>query len=272
MAWRSAVLDWFGRRASPGVALLPLDLAEGPVYAIGDVHGCRTALAGLEALIHSDAARFEGRPQIVLLGDMVDRGPDTAGLLDDLLRPLTWATRHALRGNHEEMMLAFLEDPSRNGGWLDQGGYETLRSYGLALDPSAPLDLPLRRLRQKLAAHLPSEHLDWLRALPCGHLLADGGQSWVLAHAGFDPKHGFSDQPARTLVWGGNSPDPGGTVRLVHGHVMQTEVQLLGTSIGIDTGAWKTGRLTALRLIRGGPPALLTHTTGTAAPGKGRHP
>jgi serine/threonine protein phosphatase 1 len=251
---------WFRGGAAPGVALVPLDLAAGPVYAVGDVHGCRLALAGLEALIREDATRFPGRPQIVLLGDMVDRGPDTAGLLDDVLRPLPWATRLAIRGNHEEMMLSFLEEPSRHQYWLDQGGYETLRSYGLALDPAAPLDLPLRRLRQMLAAHLPSDHLDWLRALPCGHVVADGAQSWVLAHAGFDPKRGFSDQPARTLVWGGARPNPDGTIRLVHGHVIQTEVYLVESCIGIDTGAYKTGELTTLRLVEGRPPALLSYT------------
>ena len=104
------------------------------------------------------------------------------------------------------MMLAFVENPFKHRSWLDQGGYETLLSYGLALDPSAPLDMPLRRLRQILAAHLPTEHLDWLGTLPFGHMVTDqardGAQTWVLAHAGFDPDHDFSDQPSRTLVWG----------------------------------------------------------------------
>lgn len=255
-----SLLDWFRGGAAPGVALVPLDLATGPIYAVGDLHGCRQLLIGLEALIREDAQQFPGRPQIVLLGDMVDRGPDTAGLLDRLMRALPWATRLALRGNHEEMMLAFLEDPFRNRSWLDQGGYETLRSYGLALDPAAPLDLPLRRLRQMLAAHLSSDHLDWLRALPCGYVVADAAQSWVLAHAGFDPERGFSNQPARTLVWGGAHPEPDGTICLVHGHVIQTEVYFAKNCIGIDTGAYKTGELTTLRLVAGLPPALLSHT------------
>ena len=97
MTWLTTLLGRFGGSAEPGVALVPLDLAAGPIYAIGDVHGCRQILANLEALIREDAAKFTGLPQIVLLGDMVDRGPDTAGLLDVLVRPLTWATRLAVR-------------------------------------------------------------------------------------------------------------------------------------------------------------------------------
>lgn len=260
MRWLASWFAGFGRRASASVALRTLDLPAGPVYAIGDLHGCSKLLIGLETLIQADAQQFPGLPQIVLLGDMVDRGPDTAGLLDHLLRPLPWATRLAVRGNHEEMMLAFWDDPFRHQSWLDEGGYETLRSYGLALDPAAPLDLPKRRLRQKLDTYLPFEHLDWLRALPCGHLVTDGAQNWVLAHAGFDPRRGLSDQPSRALVWGGALPDPGGKVCLVHGHVIQTEVHLSDTCIGIDTGAYRTGKLTALRLAEGRPPALLNYT------------
>ena len=257
----SLLADLLGRirRKTDGAPLLPLDVAEGPVYAVGDVHGCRALLRGLEALIKADAAQFAGRPRIVLLGDMVDRGPDTAGLIDDLLRPLPWATRLAVRGNHEEMMLAFLEDPARNATWLDQGGYETLRSYGLALDPSAPLALPRRRLQQMLAAHLPEEHLAWLRDLAAGLVLSLQGQDWVLAHAGFDPDRSFADQPLSALVWGGRRPGPEASVHLVHGHVLQTKVRITGTCIGIDTGAFKTGTLTALRLAEGALPYLLSY-------------
>lgn len=252
-----------GRRAA-GMPLLPLDPTQGPVYAVGDVHGCRQLLRGLEALIQLDAAQFSGRPRIVLLGDMVDRGPDTAGLLDDLMRPLTWATRLAIRGNHEEMMLAFLDNPARNASWLDQGGYETLRSYGLALDPTTPLALPRRRLQQTLAAHLPEQHLAWLRALPAGYVLVGGAQTWVLAHAGFDPGRSLSDQPPGALVWGGPSPKLEGTICLVHGHVLQTKVGIAGNCIGIDTGAYKTGILTALRLFNGSAPLVLTYATPPA--------
>ena len=248
-------------RATAGVPLLQLNSSDGPVYAVGDLHGCRALLRGLEALIQTDAAQFAGRPRIVLLGDMADRGPDTAGLIDDILCPLPWAERLAIRGNHEEMMLAFLEDPARNASWLNQGGYETLRSYGLALDPSTPLAMPRRRLQQMLAAYLPEQHLAWLRELPAGFVLRSGDRDWVLAHAGFDPDRSFADQPAATLVWGGSRPAPEGRIRLVHGHLLKTKVDLSSIGIGIDTGAYKTGTLTALRLVDGTDPSLLSYVT-----------
>ena len=254
--------DLLGRmrgRATPGVELIPLDATAGPVYAVGDLHGCRGLLRGLEVLIRADALQFDGRPRIVFLGDMVDRGPDTAGLIDDLLAPLAWATRLALRGNHEEMMLAFLEDPARNVAWLNQGGYETLRSYGLALDPSAPLALPRRRLQQMLVAHLPDQHLAWLRNLPAGFVLTLGGQDWVLAHAGFDPNRSFANQPTSALIWGGRRPRPETAIHLVHGHVAQAKAHFAGNCIGIDTGAYKSGTLTALRLVAGAAPCVLSY-------------
>lgn len=249
-----------GTGRTGGLPLLPLDPAEGPVYAVGDLHGCRRLLRGLEDMIREDAAQFAGRPRIILLGDMIDRGPETAGLIDDLLHPLPWASRMAIRGNHEEMMLAFLDNPAKNSAWLDQGGYETLRSYGLALDPTTPLALPRRRLQQMLAAHLPDTHLAWLRALPAGYALALNGQTWVLAHAGCDPHRSLSDQPAGGLFWGGVFPGPEDKICLVHGHVVQSEVNIAGPCIGIDTGAYKTGKLTALRLAEGIPPFVITHT------------
>ncbi len=246
--------------------LTRLDLAEGPVYAVGDVHGCRMLLRGLDAMIESDSAQFGKRAHIVLLGDMVDRGPDTAGLMDDLLRPLTWATRLAVRGNHEEMMLSFLKDPARNAVWLEQGGYETLRSYGLALHTNDLLALPRRRLGQMLSAHLPEYHLAWLRALPAGFVVSLNGQDWVLAHAGFDPDRSVDDQPETALVWGARVPGPGAAIGLVHGHVIQTVVQSVGTCIGIDTGAYKTGVLTALRFAEGEAVCVLSYATPSGSP------
>lgn len=241
-----------------GVALLPLDLADGPVYAIGDVHGCRNLLRALEAQIAADAAQFEGRPRVILLGDLVDRGPNTAGVLDDVMRPLRWGDRLALRGNHEDMMLAFVDDPRANLDWLGFGGFETLGSYGLVLDEAQAKQLPTRRLQQMLSAHLPDDHLAWLRNLPPGFVVRGLNQAFVLAHAGFDPTRGPHDQPLRTLTWGGMGPGPEHGLRLVHGHVIQQAPDLAASCIGIDTGAYKSGKLTALRLAESYFPHVLT--------------
>lgn len=257
MSLRSLIAGLLGGGA-PAVALTPLDPADGPVYAVGDVHGCRRLLHGLLALIRTDAAAFPGRPHVVLLGDVVDRGPETAGLLDDLLRPLPWGRLTAIRGNHEEMLLAFLADPHRHADWLAQGGFETLRAYGLPLDPRDLPGLARRRVAQMLAAHLPDDHLRWLAALPWGHTLSLDGQDWVLAHAGYDPARGAAAQRPQDLVWGGRMPRQGEGTRLVHGHVIRETADPAAIAVGIDTGAHATGRLTALRLARGAAPAILT--------------
>lgn len=248
----------------PDVALDRLDLARGPVYAIGDPHGCLDLLLEVEAVIAQDAPHFAGRPTIVVLGDMIDRGPDSARLLDHLMRPLPWAERILLRGNHEEMMLAFIDAPQANADWLDFGGYETLMSYGLALDPREVKSSPPRRIQQKIAAHLPEEHLSLLGATRYGLWLEDSlhpaRAPMVLAHAGYDPTRGPDNQDPKVLMWGGDTAqDPQGP-RLVHGHVITDRIDTEASCIGIDTGAYKSGRLSALQLASGLPPRHLITT------------
>lgn len=263
MSLRSLISDAFGGRQRPDVALSPLDPSAGPIYAVGDVHGCRTLLQGLLARISTDAAAFAGTPHVVLLGDVVDRGPETAVLLDDLQRPLPWGRLTAIRGNHEEMMLAFITDPHRNADWLAQGGFETLRSYGLPLDPRDLPKLPKRRVTQMLAAHLPEEHLRWLEALPWGHTFNLDGQDWVLAHAGYDPARTPTSQRAQDLVWGARMPHRGDNIRLVHGHLIQKTVDIDAPAVGIDTGAYATGCLSALRLAQNSAPTILTFSVAS---------
>lgn len=246
-------------RKSPQVeALQPLSSELGPIYAVADVHGCRKLLSALEQLIQTDAKGFAGQPQIVLLGDMIDRGPDTAGVLDDLRRPLDWGKRWALRGNHEAMMLDFVQNPQPHGVWLANGGYETLLSYGLALDLASLASLPRKRLGQMIAAHIPQDHLDFLTALPAGMWCEISGQTWVLAHAGYDEALGLQNQPLSALIWGHARPPVGPDIRLVQGHVPQEVIDLSGPVIRIDAKAYQSGRLCALRLVAGQPPKLIS--------------
>lgn len=255
MSW---LRKFFAPRASAAVGpLATLSLADGPVYAVGDIHGCHAAFLALEAAIHDDSARLGQAPQIVLLGDLIDRGGETAALLDDLLVAPRHGQRHAIRGNHEDMMLAFLRAPRANADWLRFGGFETLRSYGLALDPQALRDMSERRILQSVMAYLPREHLDYLAALPLGFVVTGDTTPWVLAHAGFDPARGLQGQSRDVLLWGGKAPVAGDGLRLIHGHVIVDAVDPDAPAIGIDTGAYKTGRLSALRLARGLPPHLL---------------
>lgn len=244
--------------------ILDLGTPADPVYAVGDVHGSRDLLTTLIDRIRADAAPLGGSPLVILLGDMVDRGTDSAGVLDLATHAKNRTMLGAILGNHERLMLDFLADPHGNADWLDLGGFETLRSYGLTLPRGDLGTLSARRLRQMLDAHLPDPHLDWLRALPHGIALTLNGQRHLLTHAGYDPARPQDAQTEATLLWGRNAAtDPG--LRLVQGHIIVNRPDPDADLVRVDTGAWKTGTLTCLRLAQGKAPALLS-VTREAAP------
>lgn len=243
--------------ASPRARMVQLNPSAGPIYAVGDIHGCLGLWKSLQQRINEDAAAFSGRAQVVLLGDMIDWGPDTAGLLDDLVGLTRRGEILAIRGNHEAMMLDFFSVPRRNIDWLLHGGFETLRSYGLTLDRGEAGRLPLRRLAAILAAHVPPDHLAWLAALPTAASVVLNGRTCILAHAGYEPNRPLDRQRERALIWG-PAPDPAPGHLLVHGHVVVEAPQPLANCVAVDTGAWKTGKLTALRLVADCCPAVLS--------------
>ena len=261
---RAVLQNLLGRILRPkpeGLALRPLDLGPAPLYVIGDLHGCLAQLQGLCEIIKQDAAQYSARPKLLFLGDMIDRGPQTSGVLDYLLSRPLWADLLCLRGNHEEMMLAFLKAPRRNLAWLDYGGFETLRSYGLALPPAELRQLSDRRAQQILLAHIPHDHIDFLHNLPHGHYADLGGERWVFTHAGYDPARPLSAQSPADLLWARHfsSHRDSATTRLVFGHFVQETIDLQQKWIGIDSGAYLTGCLTALRLTAEGPPRALQY-------------
>jgi serine/threonine protein phosphatase 1 len=223
------------------------------VYAIGDVHGCYRLLKGLLGAIVADiAARPDGAPPIILLcGDYVDRGPDSASVLSALV----WLARHStvemlfLKGNHEAMLLDFLRRPERNADWLRDDGRETLRSYGI--DPPAgdePSDQECVDLRDRLADTMPASHIDFLRDLPVRHLLGD----YAFVHAGLRPGRPIDRQTEEDCLW--IREDFLATEHrferiVVHGHTWSSSRPHVGAHrIGLDTGAYATGVLTAVRL------------------------
>ncbi|HWA17674.1 MAG TPA: metallophosphoesterase family protein [Devosia sp.] len=258
MALPSWLARLVGLPSKGGEAQRPrLKLATTPdvLYAIGDVHGCLAQLQDVERQIVADAASLAGDKLIVVLGDLVDRGPNSAEVLDHLLRrPPAGFRRICLAGNHDDMMLAFLDAPRRHMDWLEFGGDATLRSYGV--DVEALRLLSDTRMKSVLAAHVPNEHKALLAGLPALVATPD----YVFAHAGVRPGVAIDAQADADLLWyrDGFEADFAEFAQLVvHGHIPVADPHISPHRIGIDTGAYATGRLTAVRLTANKPPLLL---------------
>lgn len=251
----------------PGGARRRLVRASAPrtVFAVGDIHGCLDLLRALEARI---AARLAADPArgpalIVVLGDAIDRGPHSAGVVAHLTGPAPPGTRRLwLCGNHEAMAAAFLAAPRPGHPWLAMGGRETLRSYGL--DPDA---FPHRRaLRRALRDAIPESHRAALASLP----LSLETPRHFFVHAGIDPDRPLSGQAARDSLWGRRSflshrgPLP---KCVVHGHTPTAAAVITPGRIGVDTGAYITGLLTSVQLTEGRAPRALAVSASRFAAG-----
>lgn len=237
------------------VEILELFPFEGPVYVVGDIHGCLDAFRKIEAIIFKDMGQFPNQATIILLGDVVDRGPQTAALIDHLLSRQRGGLRViTLRGNHEEMMLEFLSRPEANISWLEFGGLETLASYGI--DIAGIGRMPSRKLAQVLAAHIPQSHIAFLQNTYLGLRLGP----FLLTHAGADADKPLIAQPMRALLWGSAGQIAPQDLILVHGHFVVAAPQISRHCLSIDTGAYFNGRLTCLRLLPTARPAIVTLT------------
>jgi len=246
------MLKWrFGRRNVSGqsnqtdVVRPPPRVPEGTrVYAIGDIHGCSELLDRLHALI---AADFRANPvsdvRLVYLGDYVDRGPDSAGVLDRLATGAPIGEARLLSGNHERMLLHFLEDEAFGVAWWRYGGLETLHSYGVIdgrLGPDAGL-------AHELKSKLPTKHLTLIQGLEKNATIGD----YFFCHAGVRPGVPLESQTDEDLLsirgeFLSSTADFGKVV--VHGHTPVAEPEFKPNRINIDTGAYSTGRLTCLVL------------------------
>jgi len=218
------------------------------VYAIGDIHGCVRELDALHGRIELDW-RFDPaeRCTIVYLGDYIDRGPDSRGVIDRLLGapPIPGAERVFIAGNHEQAMLDFVEGPETNPHWLDFGGLETLASYGVRR--SATGSRGRGELAGGLADALPAAHRDFFDGLLIHHQIGD----YFFVHAGVRPGVSLDQQSPEDCRWIRGpflqSRQWHGAM-IVHGHTITDVPEEHDNRIGIDTGAYATGVLTALRL------------------------
>lgn len=235
------------------------------VYAVGDIHGRSDLLEALQRGIALDIRmRPAARRVLVYVGDYISRGIDSRRVLDLVLgwRP-AGVEIVTLKGNHEQLLLRFLDGDLKAGRhWLAYGGLAAAAHYGIGIAPDAvddPATLP--RLRQQLAAALPEAHLRLLRHLTLQH--GEGG--YLFVHAGVAPGVALREQNPRDLIWIRqrflqSQHDHGAVV--VHGHCVANQPEVRHNRIGIDTGAYRSGILTCLVLdgaerafLQTGPPA-----------------
>lgn len=229
------------KRCRP-VYRLPEDLR---VYAVGDIHGRVDLLRPLHEAMARDAedagCKMENR--VVYLGDYLDRGPYVRETLEELQNgPPDGFHAEYLKGNHEELFLDFLRDPSFLSFWLEIGGSSTLMSY--QLQPPAP-GFPEKRaaaVRDELLAAMPPHHLAFLENLKPYILIGDV----AFVHAGIRPGIPLARQSGEDLYWmrAGGPDAPGDCgVRVIHGHTISEDIVETPFRVGVDTGAYATGRL-----------------------------
>ena len=216
------------------------------VYAIGDIHGRLDLFEALVAAVEADdAARGPAHTTIVLLGDLVDRGPDSAGVIAAARALQARRKVRILAGNHEEMFLDSLDKLETLRAFLRHGGRETVLSY--PVDPDHYRELTLEEAQALLRQVVPAEDVAFLRSFENQIAIGD----YLFVHAGIMPDVPLAEQKTETLRWIrepflGFKGDFGPVV--VHGHTIVDEAQVLPNRIGIDTGAYASGRLTALGL------------------------
>lgn len=218
-------------------------------YAVGDVHGRNDLLTRLIEKIRLDAEGEGERPRIVLLGDYVDRGDDSAGVLDTILEleASSWCDAQILLGNHEEMLKRFLLESDYGSDWVTFGGHATLASYGVT-PPSPRSDSELWvEARKQLSQAMPTTHMALLRRAALYYTAGD----YLFVHGGVKPGVPLEQQGADILLWIRDeflrSPKACDKV-VVHGHSARQQVANQGWRIGVDTGAYATGILTAVKL------------------------
>ena len=232
--------SWFKGRRKAAVEY-PEVSPDSELSIIGDLHGCTDLLA--RAL-----DRIPSERQIICVGDYVDRGEDSSGVLkllverDDVI---------CLRGNHEEMLQSFLDEPEAQGPrWLKHGGLQTLASFGVSGITQGSKDSDLLRARDTLKEAMGPEMIAWLAALP----LTFRSGNVAVVHAAMAPAMPIERQKRRHLLWG--SSEFGKVLRtdglwVAHGHTIVSDPVAEQGVISVDTGAYATGRLTIANVRHG---------------------
>jgi len=212
------------------------------LYVIGDIHGRLDLLDRMIALINLDIRAGDGEALIVTLGDYIDRGPNSREVLDRLLQNPFSGKYVALKGNHEALLQAFLDDPTVGADWWRLGGVTTLRSFGIAIKPRMTRR-GFAHAAKQLREALSPQQIEFLGSLK--RSLVSG--RYFLCHAGVRPGVPLDSQNEEDLLWIrdeflSSEIDFGKIV--VHGHTPVGEPEVLANRINIDTGAFLSERLT----------------------------
>jgi len=217
------------------------------IYAIGDIHGRADLLAETYRRIREDDTKAERRV-VVHVGDYVDRGDQSRGVIDLILsKPLPGYECVHLLGNHEQFMMDFLHNATVGPVWFVNGGDATLASYRVSLKGGDTRESMMLRLQQDFREKLPKEHRAFLNALQLMHHEGD----YLFVHAGIRPGVAIEAQVPEDVLWIreeflDSGADHGACV--VHGHTIYDQPDFKANRIGIDTGAFMTGKLTCLVL------------------------
>ena len=220
------------------------------VWAVGDIHGRLDLLQPLvEAIVADLRDAAATRRVVVFLGDYIDRGPDSRGVIQLLaglsqVRDIEW---RFLKGNHEQAMLGFLEEPSTGPKWCEYGGDNALRSYGLRAPDLAHKPEAWARVAADLRHKLTAAEMDFLEGLELSVTVGD----YFFSHAGARPGVALERQSPEDLMWIRQvflDSTVGFERVVVHGHTPAQAVHADRRRIGIDTKAYDTGVLTGLRM------------------------
>lgn len=243
------MLKRFLRRKEPA---RPIDSASIPkgrrVYAIGDVHGRNDLLEQLiDKIVEDDRQREALDSEIIFLGDLVDRGPDSAGVIDTAMRLKADARNvRFLMGNHEEVYLAAATGDEKSVRFFNRiGGRETILSYPISMQEYVELDI--EELAQRIPELFPQDHVDFIAGFEDQIIIGD----YAFVHAGIRPGIPLAEQRQKDLRWIRDdflSAQDAHEKIIVYGHTINDEVVETGTRIGIDTGAYYSNKLTALGL------------------------
>lgn len=239
----SALRKFIRSRPEPIVASVP----DGErVYAIGDIHGRNDLFQALvDAIERDDSQRGPAETTVILLGDLVDRGPDSAGVIATARE---WAKRRKVRmiaGNHEEMFLLAFDRENALRNFLRFGGQETILSY--PVDAQAFQLADFDEAQAMMGDAVPIEDREFLEGFEDSVRIGD----YLFVHAGIQPGIALDEQRRHELRWIREpflSHDGCHGCVIVHGHSITEDVDVRHNRIGIDTGAFMSGRLTALGL------------------------